>query len=136
MYIKPTSVNDPVNSASDRKLITILVRPLLISTPMSVICTSTMSPILNCIGSTFLNLIIYNKDLKFKSLCVIVSSPDRVVRWIFSGRIVFNCVIDAIEVLVVYHGHQNAFGVYHAVNWCHWTHWIILAQHEIMGPNI
>ena len=53
MYIKPTSVNDPVDSASDRKLITILVRPLLIGTPVSVICASTISPTLNCIGSAF-----------------------------------------------------------------------------------
>src|SRR5258705_6669784 len=99
--IKHTSVNDPVNSASDRKLITILVRPLLIGTPVSVICTSTMSPTLNCIGSTFLNLIIYYKNLKFESLCVIASTPDCVIRWIFGGQIVFNRVVDAIEVLVI-----------------------------------
>lgn len=53
-----TSVNDPVKSASDLKLITILVRPFLMGTPATVICASTISPILKCIGSVLLNLIV------------------------------------------------------------------------------
>ena len=52
-----TSVNDPVSSVSDRSCIIILVRPFQTGTPITVIWASTMSPILNITGSTFLNLI-------------------------------------------------------------------------------
>ena len=52
-----TSENNPVSSASDHSWIIILVRPFRTGTPITVIWASTMLPILNITGSTFLNLI-------------------------------------------------------------------------------